>query len=86
MAGRSRIVLDPDVLVGKPIVRGTRLSVELVVGLLADGWSEADILANYPGLTRQDILACLAYARDALDGHFSVIEPGRLRMRRLTIL
>jgi hypothetical protein len=47
-------------------VRGTRLSVEFVIGLLADGWSEGEILANYPGLTRDDILACLAYARDAL--------------------
>ena len=66
MAGRPRIVLDPDVLAGKPIIRGTRLSVEFVIGLLADGWSEAQIAANYPGLAHEDILACLAYARDAL--------------------
>lgn len=59
-----RIVLDPAVLVGKPIVRGTRIPVELVLGLLAEGWSEADILASYPHLTRADIQACLAYARD----------------------
>jgi len=44
-----RIALDPEVLAGKPVVRGTRLSVEFVIGLMADGWSEADILANYPG-------------------------------------
>ena len=61
-----RIILDSNVLVGKPIIRGTRLSVEFVIGLLADGWSEGDILANYPGLTRDDVLACLAYARDTL--------------------
>lgn len=60
----TRIVLDPAVLVGKPIVRGTRISVELVLGLMADGWSEPDILASYPHLTRADIQACLAYARD----------------------
>jgi uncharacterized protein (DUF433 family) len=42
------IALDPAVLAGKPVVRGTRLSVEFVIGLMADGWSEADILANYP--------------------------------------
>ena len=48
----QRIVLDPAILAGKPVVRGTRLSVEFVIGLMADGWSEADILANYPGLTR----------------------------------
>jgi uncharacterized protein (DUF433 family) len=61
-----RIALDPEVLAGKPVVRGTRLSVEFVIGLMADGWSEADILANYPGLMHDDIIACFAYARDAL--------------------
>jgi uncharacterized protein (DUF433 family) len=60
------IVLDPAVLAGKPVVRGTRLSVEFVIGLMADGWSEADILANYPGLSREGIAACLSYARDLL--------------------
>ena len=47
-------------------MRGTRLSVEFVVGLLAEGWSEQDILDNYPGLQGDDIRACLAYARDRL--------------------
>jgi uncharacterized protein (DUF433 family) len=61
-----RITLDPTVLAGKPVIRGTRLSVEFIIGLLADGWAEADILANYPGVTHEDILACLAYARDTL--------------------
>jgi uncharacterized protein (DUF433 family) len=61
-----RITLDPAVLDGKPVVRGTRLSVEHVIGLLADGWSEQDILADYPGLIADDITACLAYARDLL--------------------
>jgi uncharacterized protein (DUF433 family) len=62
-----KIVLDPAVLAGKPVVRGTRLSVEFIIGLLADGWSEADVLANYPGLTHADITACLGYARDVLN-------------------
>jgi uncharacterized protein (DUF433 family) len=66
MAEHPRIALDPAVLAGKPVIRGTRLSVEFVIGLLADGWTETEVLANYPGLTRKDILACLAYARDAL--------------------
>jgi uncharacterized protein (DUF433 family) len=61
-----RITLDPAVLDGKPVVRGTRLSVEHVIGLLADGWSEQDILADYPGLTADVVTACLAYARDLL--------------------
>ncbi len=63
-----RIGLDPNVLAGKPVVRGTRLSVEFVIGLMADGWAEADIAANYPGLTHEDVIACLAYARDTLNG------------------
>jgi uncharacterized protein (DUF433 family) len=66
MTTNERIVLDPNVLSGKPVVRGTRLSVEFVVGLMAEGWSEKDILSNYPELTRDDITACLAYARDVL--------------------
>jgi uncharacterized protein (DUF433 family) len=61
-----RITLDPQVLAGKPVVRGTRLAVEFVIGLMADGWAEADIIANYPGVTHEDIIACLAYARDVL--------------------
>jgi uncharacterized protein (DUF433 family) len=63
---RDHIVLDPAVLAGKPVIRGTRLSVEFVIGLMADGWNEADILANYPGLSHENIAACLNYARDLL--------------------
>lgn len=66
MTEYPRILLAPDVLAGKPVISGTRISVEFVIGLMADGWSEADILANYPSVTREDILACLAYARDTL--------------------
>jgi len=66
MKWQGRIVIDPEVLVGKPVVRGTRLAVEFIVGLLAQGWSEAEILQNYPGLTKEDILACLSYASDTL--------------------
>jgi uncharacterized protein (DUF433 family) len=64
---QPRIVLDPDVLAGKPVVRGTRLAVEFVIDLLAADWSETQILDNYPGLCHDDILACLAYARDVLN-------------------
>src|SRR5436305_5729103 len=66
MTDSVRIVLDPAVLAGKPVIRGTRLSVDFIIGLMADGWSEAEILRNYPGLTRDDLVACLAYARDVL--------------------
>jgi len=63
---RQRITLDPAVLVGKPVVRGSRLAVEFVLGLVANGWSFDQILANYPGLTAEDIRACVAYAMDVL--------------------
>jgi uncharacterized protein (DUF433 family) len=66
-----RITLDPKVLAGKPVIRGSRLSVEFVIGLMADGWGEAEILANYPGISRDDIIACLAYARDILSSNES---------------
>ena len=66
MSWQERITLDPDVLSGKPIVRGTRLAVEFIIGLLAQGWTEADILSNYPGVTCEDIQACLGYASEAL--------------------
>jgi uncharacterized protein (DUF433 family) len=66
MTDHPRIALDPNVLTGKPVIRGTRLSVEFIIGLMADGWSEADILENYPGIMHDDIIACLAYARDTL--------------------
>jgi uncharacterized protein (DUF433 family) len=59
-----RITLDANVLVGKPVIRGTRITVEFVIGLLAQGWTEQDILSAYPHLAREDILACLAYAQD----------------------
>ena len=66
MDWQERIVVDPAVLVGKPIIKGTRLAVEFVVDMLAQGWSEREILSNYPGLTREDILACLGYASKRL--------------------
>jgi uncharacterized protein (DUF433 family) len=62
----DRIVADPAILLGKPVIKGTRLSVEFIVGLLAQGWSETEILRNYPGVEREDLLACLAYAQDRL--------------------
>lgn len=66
MKWQERISIDPDILVGKPVVKGTRLAVEFIIDLLAQGWSEAEILRNYPGLQREDIQACLAYASQSL--------------------
>ena len=68
----KRITATPEIFGGKPIVRGMRISVELILSLLAQGETEDAILDDYPDLTREDILACLAYAhaviaRDSLD-------------------
>jgi len=66
MEWRERITVDPGVLVGKPVVKGTRISVELIVDLLAAGWTQEQILDSYPNLTLDDIRACLAYAGELL--------------------
>jgi uncharacterized protein (DUF433 family) len=58
----ERITVDPGILVGKPVVTGTRLAVDFVIRLLAEGWSESGIIKNYPRLTPEDIRACVAYA------------------------
>jgi uncharacterized protein (DUF433 family) len=66
MNWRDRITIDPKVLVGKPVIKGTRIAVEFVINLLAQGWSESEIVRNYPGLTHENILACLKYAGETL--------------------
>lgn len=66
MKWQERITIDPSILVGKPVVKGTRIAVEFIVDLLAQGWSEMEILRNYPGLTHEDIQACLRYASEIL--------------------
>lgn len=63
---QERIIISAEVLNGKPLVRGTRLAVELVVELLANGWSEEEIIRNYLGLDSADIRACLQYASAVL--------------------
>lgn len=62
----EHIMVDPAILVGKPVIAGTRLAVDFIIDLLAHGWSFDDILRNYPGITASDIRACLAYAGEAL--------------------
>jgi uncharacterized protein (DUF433 family) len=66
MSQLERIASDPAIFGGKPIVRGMRISVELILSLLAQGESQEAILDDYPGLQPEDILACLAYARAVL--------------------
>jgi uncharacterized protein (DUF433 family) len=66
LAWKDRIAVDPGILAGKPVIKGTRIAVEFVVGLLADGWTYETILNNYPQLKKEDILAALSYASEVL--------------------
>ena len=63
----GRITINPHVMVGKPVIRGTRLTVQYILGLLAHGTTIDEILRDYDGLTREDILACLLFAMEALE-------------------
>ncbi|NBC17370.1 MAG: DUF433 domain-containing protein [Bacteroidetes bacterium] len=63
---QDRIETNPEVLAGKPVVKGTRLAVEFIVDLLAQGWEVEEILHQYPALSRADVQACLQYASDTL--------------------
>ncbi len=62
----NRIVIDPQIMVGKPIIKGTRLTVQFILNLLAQGMTTQEILQEYNKLAKEDILACLAFARDTL--------------------
>jgi uncharacterized protein (DUF433 family) len=64
----QRIVIDPGILVGKPVIKGTRISVELIIDLLARGYTKEQILEQYNHLTTDDIQACLAYASQPRGG------------------
>ena len=66
MNWRDHIVSDPVILVGKPLIKGTRISVELVLGRLANGWTFEQVLESYPHISREDILAVLAFAAERL--------------------
>lgn len=66
MNWRDRIVSDPEILLGKPVVKGTRLSVELIIGWLGQGWTHEMLIEAYPQLARDDILAALAFAADMM--------------------
>ena len=66
MNWREHVIADPAVLGGKPVVRGTRLAVDFMLDLLAAGWTEAQLLDQYPQLARDDVLACLAFAAESV--------------------
>ncbi|MGH9200001.1 MAG: DUF433 domain-containing protein [Vicinamibacterales bacterium] len=72
----DRIEINPRVMLGKPVIRGTRIPVELILRKLSEGASEADLLDAYPRLTREDIQAAMRYAADTL-AHEEVVFIGR---------
>jgi uncharacterized protein (DUF433 family) len=76
MDWREHIVVDPRVLVGKPVIKGTRIAVELVIDLMARGYSKEQILDQYDHVTAEDIQACLAYASETLRSERVYAIPG----------
>jgi uncharacterized protein (DUF433 family) len=63
----NRIVINSKIMVGKPVIRGTRLTVQYILNLLANGYAIEDILKEYNDLSKEDILACLHYASESID-------------------
>jgi uncharacterized protein (DUF433 family) len=63
MDHQTRIVTAPKIMLGKPVIKGTRITVEFILELLANKWTEQEILRNYPGLTYEDIVACQKYSK-----------------------
>ncbi len=72
----KRIVINPDVMVGKPIIKGTRIPVDTIVRLIANGMAQDEILEDYPNLKKEDIKAALEYVADVVEGEdvFPLIE------------
>lgn len=77
MTFTDRIEINPRVMLGKPVIRGTRIPVELILRKLSEGAAEADLLLAYPGLAREDIQAAMRYAADTL-AHEEVVFIGKV--------
>lgn len=76
MTVTDRIEINPKIMLGKPVIRGTRITVELILRKLGEGAREADLLDAYPGLTTEDIRAAVAYAADTLAHEETILlEP-----------
>jgi len=71
----SRIVCDPDILSGKPVIKGTRISVEFLLELLANNWKHAEIIDNYPSIREEDILAAIKYSLSLLKEEHIYLIP-----------
>jgi uncharacterized protein (DUF433 family) len=75
MNWNQHIVSDKKVLLGKPTIKGTRISVDHIIGLLAQGWTEQDILKNYPRLTSKDLQAVFGYIYDNIRDGLLFAQP-----------
>jgi len=75
----SRISIDPKVCFGKPCIRGHRVWVSLILDLLASGWSTEQVIAEYPGLTQEDVLACIAYGAEMSRERYVDLPTGKAK-------
>jgi uncharacterized protein (DUF433 family) len=75
MQWQERITVDPKILVGKPVIKGTRIAVEFVIDLLSRGWTVEQVLQEYEHLTAEDVQACLAYASETLKSEKVFLLP-----------
>jgi uncharacterized protein (DUF433 family) len=83
MSHGQRIEINPKLMLGKPVIRGTRITVELILRKLSEGATEADLLDAYPQLTRADIRAAVTFAADTIAHQETLaVEPLRKRARR----
>lgn len=82
MAGAERVTVNPKVMLGKPCIRGTRITVEAILRKLAEGATEADLLEAYPRLTAADIRAALAYGASSVALEETITVPARTTGRR----
>jgi uncharacterized protein (DUF433 family) len=82
MTINDRIQVNPKVMMGKPVIRGTRLTVELVLRKISEGASEADLMEAYPRLTREDIQAAIRYAADTLAHEETIILSSSKKVAR----
>lgn len=82
MAITDRIEINPKIMLGKPVIRGTRIPVELLLRKLSEGMSEVDLLDAYPGLVHEDIQATMIYAADALAHEETIFLQPTLKTAR----
>lgn len=82
MTINDRIEINPKVMMGKPVIWGTRITVELILRKLSEGASEADLMEAYPKLTREDIQAAIRYAADTLAHEETIILSSPKRVAR----